>query len=106
MRHDLNYRRVLKTKSQYLIRYKNVVILVMVGFTIKAFLDEWYEKKGLENYPNINNRKLLMKNIIHVLLISSYNYLVILNERWYYTLFDTRLWLFIKDLLNISVLFF
>jgi hypothetical protein len=92
MRHDLNYRRVLRTKQDYLFKYKFMGMSTLFFFIFYGI----YQERSLKNSSNKFSgdydkfRQRENENEMKG------------TEDWYGTPFDRRLHTFIIDLLNVS----
>ncbi len=92
MRHDRNYRRVLKSHNEYLSRYKVFASVCFTGFFLKKLFDD---RKGKNADKRLNSKLKSINNKEDDIIKS--------HEKWYFTLLDRRLWILMVDFFNISV---
>ena len=105
MRHDSEYRIVLRSKQEYLYKYK-LSAIIMMGIFLASQIYSRRSSKSKEN--NFKNQLDKYRNTEEEDDGCKINFikekiLVKLHENWYFTLFDKRLFFFAVDLLNLSV---
>ena len=95
MKHEIQYRRVLKTKEEYLGKYIVFGTCLMAGWILKLLVEQRAETK--------KNRKL-SNGLQKIKNSEKGDEPLNVHENWYMTIFDKRLWILTQDLMNLSVI--
>jgi hypothetical protein len=104
MRHDSEYRIVLRTKQEYLYKYKLSAFILMGIFLASQIYSRRSSKSQENNFKNqLDKYRNTEEDDGCKINFTNEKILVKLHENWYFTLFDKRLFFFAVDLLNLSV---